>query len=72
MSYAVLAPRTVRAKLRQKGLAAGDAEVERVHLAIHRSLDQLGNRYPVLLDEGDVEGVCGEALAEHIERTPVS
>ncbi len=32
--------------------------------ALRRSLDKLGNRYPVLLDEGDVERVCREALAD--------
>jgi isopropylmalate/homocitrate/citramalate synthase len=62
MSYGVLSESAVTAKLRSMGLPTDPSSIQRAYDGIRSSLEQLGNQFPVLLDESEVERVCREAV----------
>ena len=62
MSYLALSNEAVEAKLRQMGLPAGEGEVMKARDALREALDSLGNKFPVMLNDVEVEQVCREAL----------
>ena len=60
LSHIGLNANAVRAKLRQMGLPAEDDAVERTREALKDRLNALGNRFPVALNDAQVEQVCQE------------
>ena len=57
MYYGLLTTEAVAAKLKQVGLPTDDATVQRAKDAIQRKLDSLGNKFPVMLTDDEVETV---------------
>ena len=62
MFYAVLSDETVEALLKYIGLPSDGPTVDKVRDALRQSLDSRGNKFPVLMDQDEVERVCREAL----------
>ena len=63
MTYGVLSVETVKAKLQHMGLPSGAREVHRAYGALRQRLDALGNKFPVMLNDAEVQDVCKEAVA---------
>ena len=64
MSYLGLSNETVEAKLNQMGLPSGEREVVKVREALKERLDSFGNKFPVMLNDVEVEQVCRETLGK--------
>ena len=64
MSYGLLSHEVVRAKLEQMGLPAGQSNVQEVYNALKRRLDSLGNKFPVMLNEAEVQDIFRKTLEE--------
>ena len=62
MTYGLLSVEAVETKLRQMGLPTGEADVQNARNALRKALDSLGNKFPVMLNDVEVEQVCREAL----------
>ena len=62
MTYSLLSPEAVKTKLEQMGLPSGEGEVKKARDALGKALDSLGNKFPVMLNDVEVEQVCREAL----------
>ena len=62
MSYGLMSHQVVQAKLEQMGLPSGQSEVQLVYTAMKQRLDSLGNEFPVLLSEAQVQHICLETL----------
>lgn len=58
MTYGLLSPQTVRAKLEEMGLPTDDGRVQEVYGAMKARLDALGNKFPVMLNEDEIEDIC--------------
>ena len=60
MTYALLSPEAVTAKLTSLGLSTEPLMVQEVQDAIKTSLDTLGNQFPVYLADSAVDQICRE------------
>ena len=61
MTYGLLSPQTVRAKLEEMGLPTDDDRIREVYDAMKERLDALGNKFPVMLNEEEIEDICRRA-----------
>ena len=61
ISYAGLHPMVVGAVLEKMKLPTNEEAIEKAYVALKQRLDAFGNRFPIVLSEGDVESACREA-----------
>ena len=57
-----LSTRAVEAKLKQMGLRSDSAAVQKAYEALLVQLEALGNKFPVMLNDAEVEAVCRGAV----------
>ena len=62
MFYAVLSDETVKALLEYLSLPSGDTTVRDVYKALKQKLDSLENKFPVLLNQPEVERICRQVV----------
>ena len=62
ITYGTLSPAAVRAKLEQMRLPTEEPAVTKVRAALLDRLHSIGNVFPVMLNDAEVEQVCRDAL----------
>ena len=63
ISYASLHPMVVKSVLEHMKVNSDDKAVEKAYGALKQGLDAMGNKFLIVLNEGEVEKVCREALS---------